>query len=200
MLLCWGWLICSRQFNSLRPSDAYMPSVHWVTIGSDDGLSEPMPEYSWWRHRMETFFALLAICARNSPVAGEFPAQRPVTRSFDVFFDLRLNSWLSKQWWGWWFETQSRPLWRQCNVLIGTLGTNISESFSEIHTFSFKKMHLKMSVCEMAATSSRPQCVKSCSVTLPRTNWLQAISNHTNLNVITVSVSNYTPWISSHNN
>ena len=33
--------------------------------------------------------ALLAICAGNSPVAGEFPAQRPVTRSFDVFFDLR---------------------------------------------------------------------------------------------------------------
>ena len=32
---------------------------------------------------------------------GEFPAQRPVTRSFDVFFDLRLNKPLSKQWWGW---------------------------------------------------------------------------------------------------
>ena len=37
---------------------------------------------------METFSALLAIC--------EFPAQRPVTRSFDVFFDLRLNKRLSK--------------------------------------------------------------------------------------------------------
>ena len=39
---------------------------------------------------METFSALLAICAGNSPVSGEFPAQRPVTRSFDVFFDVRL--------------------------------------------------------------------------------------------------------------
>ena len=38
---------------------------------------------------METFSALLAIYAGNSPVAGEFPAQKPVTRSFDVFFDLR---------------------------------------------------------------------------------------------------------------
>ena len=45
---------------------------------------------------METFSALLAICARNSTVTGEFPAQRPVTRSFDVFFDLRLNELLSK--------------------------------------------------------------------------------------------------------
>ena len=48
----------------------------------------------WWRHQMETFSALLAICAGNSPVPGEFPTQRPVTRNFDVFFDLR-NSWVN---------------------------------------------------------------------------------------------------------
>ena len=65
---------------------------------------------AWWRHQMETFSTLLAICARNSPVPGEFPAQRPVTRSFDVFFDLRLNQWLSKQSWGWWFETAIMPI------------------------------------------------------------------------------------------
>ena len=46
---------------------------------------------------METFSALLAICARNSTVTGEFPSERPVTQSFDVFFDLRLNKRLSKQ-------------------------------------------------------------------------------------------------------
>ena len=45
---------------------------------------------------METFSALLALCAGNSPVPGEFPSQRPVTRSFDVFFDLRLNKRLSE--------------------------------------------------------------------------------------------------------
>ena len=73
--------------------------------------------FSWWRHQMETFSALLAICAGNSPVPGEFPAQRPVTRSFDVFFDLRLNKRLSKQSRGWWIETISRPLWRHCNTL-----------------------------------------------------------------------------------
>ena len=67
---------------------------------------------------MEAFSASLAICAGNSPVPGEFPAQRPVTRSFDVFFDLRLNKRLSKQSWGWWFETLSRPLWRHCNGLM----------------------------------------------------------------------------------
>ena len=58
----------------------------------------------------------------TGPLCGEFtgpgecPTQRPVTRSFDVFFDLRLNKRLSKQPWGWWFETPSWSLWRQCNV------------------------------------------------------------------------------------
>ena len=51
---------------------------------------------TWWRHQMETFSALLAICAGNSPVPGEFPAQRPVTRSFDFFFICaRINGWVN---------------------------------------------------------------------------------------------------------
>ena len=70
---------------------------------------------SWWHHQMETFSALLAICAGNSPVPDDFRAQMPVTRSFDVFYDLRLNKRLSKQSWGWWFETLLHPLWRHCN-------------------------------------------------------------------------------------
>ena len=57
---------------------------------------------------------------------GEFPTQGPVTRSFDVFFDLHLNKRLSKQWWGWWFETLSRPLWRHRNGEVSKYG--LSES------------------------------------------------------------------------
>ena len=52
----------------------------------------------WWRHEMETFSALLAIFVGNSPVTGEFTAQRPVTVSFDVLFDLRsINSWINNR-------------------------------------------------------------------------------------------------------
>ena len=51
----------------------------------------------------------------NSPVTGEFPTQMPVTRGFDVFFYVCLNEQLSKQSWGWWFETPLCSLWRQCN-------------------------------------------------------------------------------------
>ena len=69
-----------------------------------------------WRNQMEAVSALLALCAGNSPVAGEFPSQRSVTRSFDVLFDLHLNKSLSKKSWGWWFEEPSRSLWRHCNV------------------------------------------------------------------------------------
>ena len=52
----------------------------------------------------------------TGPLCGEFPTERPVTRSFDVFFDLRQNKLLSKQSWGWWFETPSSSRWRHCNV------------------------------------------------------------------------------------
>ena len=84
--------------------------IYWFVIVAIQGYF-----YAWWRHQMETFSVLLAICAGNSPASGEFAAQRPVTRGFDVFFDMCLNKRLRKQTWGWWFETLSRPLWRHCN-------------------------------------------------------------------------------------
>ena len=71
---------------------------------------------SWWRHQMETFSMLLALCAGNSSVTGEFPAGRPVTRSFGVFFDVHLNKQLSKQSRRRWYETPSHSLYRHSNV------------------------------------------------------------------------------------
>ena len=94
---------------------------------------------SWWRHQMEILSALLAICGGNSPVSGEFPAQRPATRSFDVFFDLCLNKRLSKQSWCWWFETLSRPLWRHSNVVRRRYG-NMSACPGWIHRLLIIKL------------------------------------------------------------
>ena len=65
-----------------------------------------------------TIFRVTGLSCGEFTGPGEFPAQRPVTRSFDVFFDLRLNKQLSKQPWGWWFETPPWSLWRQCNGTI----------------------------------------------------------------------------------
>ena len=102
-----------------------------------DPIPVSVKNNSWWRHQMEKSSALLAICAGNSPVTGEFSTQRPVTRSFDVFFHLRLNKQLSKQSWGFWFETLSRPLWRHCNVpktvhLVPILGLDFSDVLARI--------------------------------------------------------------------
>ena len=74
---------------------------------------------TWWRNQMETFSALLALCAGNSPVTGDLPSQMAVARGFGVFFDFRLN----KRW----FETPSCSLWRHCNdPRIRTLGMALS--------------------------------------------------------------------------
>ena len=80
----------------------------WGKMCLRDSFHYPYKRMTWWRHQIETFSALMALCAGNSPVTGEFPSQRPVTRSFDLFFDLHLN----KHLWDWWFDTPSRSLWR----------------------------------------------------------------------------------------
>ena len=64
-----------------------------------------------WKH----FQRYWPLCVGNSPVTGEFPSQRPVTRSFDVFSDVHLNKMLSQQLRHWWFEMPSCSLWRHCN-------------------------------------------------------------------------------------
>ena len=81
------------------------------------GLIDPRAIRVSWRHAdvIKWKRTLLVLCTGNSPVTGEFPAQRPVMRSFDVSYDLRLDKGLSKQSWGWWFETPSRSLWRYYN-------------------------------------------------------------------------------------
>ena len=107
----------------------YRPSVqrnHW-SEGFAAQWASNKTKWTWWRHQMETFSTLLALSAVNSPVTGEFPPQRPVTWSFDVFFDLSLNQQLSKQWGYQWFEKPSSSLWRYCNgfsrFLIVSLNT-----------------------------------------------------------------------------
>ena len=108
-----------KSENLIRYITMYVnekPNITSRVKMADNAFLPKQESTSWWRHQMETFSALLAICAGNSPVPGEFPTQRPVTRSFDVFFDLRLNKRLSKQSRGRWLQTLSRPLWRHCNV------------------------------------------------------------------------------------
>ena len=66
-----------RQYNS---NDTFQGNVHGPLKG--DGT------------QMETFSALLALCAGNSQVTGEFPTQRPVSRSFNIY--LFICAWMNR--------------------------------------------------------------------------------------------------------
>ena len=83
---------------------------------------------------MGEFSALLAICAGNLLVTGIFHSQRPVTRSFGVFVDLRQRKQFSKQWWVWWFEMPSLSFWRHCNALCVIHNQNKLQNDSRLST------------------------------------------------------------------
>ena len=101
-----------RQTLWLPPLPTY-DTRRWCT-GKDLTPLRAELIFAWWRHQMEPFSALLALCAGNSPVTGEFTFQRPVTRSF-VFFDLHLGKRLNKQSRRRWLDTQWHSFWRHCN-------------------------------------------------------------------------------------
>ena len=129
---------CPNHFTLLR----------WI----NRWLGRTLLDWTWWRHQMETFSALPAICAGNSPVTSEFPTQRPVTWSFDVFFDLRLTKWLNKQSWSWWFETPSCPLWRHrngscSNYFVSTISKSVfpQSCYSTSHFVSWM-LHARPSI------------------------------------------------------
>ena len=124
----------------------HVMSWHGNSLHIIASLWEEPSVIAWWRHQMETFSALLAICAGNSSVIGEFSTQRPVTRSFDVFFDLRLNKRLSKQSWGRWFETPSYPLRRQSNAVDSPSQESVMLGINPLFCFGrLKKMLDKQS-------------------------------------------------------
>ena len=116
----------------------------------------------WWCHQVETFFAVLAIWAGNSLVTGKLPEQRPMTQSFDVFFDLRLNKQLSKQWWGWWFGMPLCPLWCHCNDYKVWMCPSTYSFVMCWHTFKFSSLQKLWNTCQRAWQCANAQmiCIK----------------------------------------
>ena len=132
---------------------------------------------NWWLPASMTYIFMMTSSNRNifcvtGPLCGKFtgdrwiPSQRPVTRSFDVFFYLRLNKRLSKQSRGWWFKTSSRSLWRHCNVspslseLIGD--TETTRNYLR-HYRCFHYCDVTMSVLTPQITSNSIVCLTVCS-------------------------------------
>ena len=97
------FLIMNEAVNNIWTLAYWKPSIivsllYGLTLSWKHTFTMwPFYHMPWWCHQMKTFSALLAPCPGNSTVNGEFPALRPVTRRFDVFFDLRLYKRLSEQ-------------------------------------------------------------------------------------------------------
>ena len=113
--------------------------------------------YIWWSHQMETFSALLAPCAGNSPVPVNSP-HKGQRHGALMFFHLCLNKLLSKQRWRRWFYTPSRSLWRHCNKALPIKGF-IKTSVHALHRTPTS------SVCSQLTSSPRIRghCSRSAS-------------------------------------
>ena len=99
------WMPLNTSDDTSKLGPCYQKGMSWITAWIRSSIS-------WWRHLIKTFPVLLALRTGNSPVTDEFPSQRPVTQSFEVFFNLRLNKRLCKQSRRWWFQTSWRSLSR----------------------------------------------------------------------------------------
>ena len=123
-----------------------LPVTLFLSKSKDD--TDTFPTQSEWKNFDEYVHLIFTYPLHwrynghngNSPVTGEFPAQRQVTRSFDVFFDQRLNKQLGKQSWGWWFETPSRSLWCHCNDITYPC-LNPLETSHQLWSFSLRWPH-----------------------------------------------------------
>ena len=103
-------LICLVRRQSYDSTNAIEATPKEMRKGMTNTYN--ISQITRWRHQMETIFAWLTLCARNSLVNVPHKGQ---WRGALMCFYLCLNKRLSKQSWGWWFETLSRSLWRHCN-------------------------------------------------------------------------------------
>ena len=116
------WKIITVPLNILSSVLLYWEPQHSYLCYQTNHDILPMPIQILLRIKHHMMTSSNGNTSRvTGPLYGEFnghwwiPTQRPVTQSFDVFFDLSLNKRWGKQSWGWWFETPSCSLWRHCN-------------------------------------------------------------------------------------
>ena len=114
---CWHWksyvYVCTYKLPNIGNINSFY-NLYNIYLFITRLLEWRVPKHNDVIQRKH-FPRYRPFCVGYSPVTGEFPTQRVVTRSFDVFLSLHLNKRLSKQWWGWWFDMPSRSLWRHCN-------------------------------------------------------------------------------------
>ena len=144
----WWCQVC-RQWRHRRismPIVTIKPASRWLWVFNvpEACANLLLVNIPWWRYQMETFSGLLALFDGNPPVTGGFPSQSPVKRRFDVFFYVRLNKRLNKQWSCRWFETP----WYPCDVTVmHTFFTQGNKLCKSLHTYpQFTKVHTQIRI------------------------------------------------------
>ena len=127
------WRHCDVWLWSVKQPESIKTGVHWLQMQTlaITHWGEKDSGHSMMTSSNGNIFRVTGPLRGNSPVAGEFPSQTPVTWSFYVFFGLRLNKRLRKQSRRWWFETPS--LWRHCNGGDGKHGGQMGMDIGGAH-------------------------------------------------------------------
>ena len=115
------WDICNGTM--LNPAIGRATDRYRVIKGAKGTLiaqiSGELLHIPWWRHQMETFSALLALCVGNSSVTVNSPHRGQWREALMFSLTCALNNErLNKQSWGWWFESTLHSLWRHCHAKI----------------------------------------------------------------------------------
>ena len=114
--------------------ELYLPSTVLFKVFQSSRELWNLPSQAFMKTSSNgTIFRITGPLCGEFTSPGEFPAQRPVTQSFDVFFDLRLNNRLSKQTWDWWFETPPWSLWRHCNGYLVNFMSMVDIASTHFH-------------------------------------------------------------------
>ena len=135
-----------------------------------DKLLHPMLS-SWWRHQMESFYALSAPCAGNSPVTGVFPRQIASDAELWCFlWSAHEKTQLSKQLRRRWFETPWRSLWRHCNELWVLL--RVPAPFAKILQPTRKNVHTVIELVEFDIGTWHLSATVKKTFLISKINWL----------------------------
>ena len=177
------FIMCISQCQPLTDAP-YLPKLfrllhwHWGSrIIAPVPIKHRKNLDTWWRHQIGTLSALLALCAGNSPVTGEFPAQRPVTWSFGVFFVLFMfrrwrHNWLRK-------ALRDVTIVTRAHKIMISISSDISFMHSLIHGRSCKKIVLTKTIfwVNILCYSSSFRCSMLSSLTVFRESYVYVSRN-----------------------
>ena len=89
------WVCHGEKLSSC--TKGYRNNAALIVMPKNQVFFEAPLNNAWWCHGMETFFALMFVCGRNSPVNLGFLSLRVSSMGFDEFLDVNLNEMLNKQ-------------------------------------------------------------------------------------------------------